>query len=1233
MKSISQALKISSTICILFVSVISAAHSQNLPPACVSVSPISGKSDIGQEVVFTATYQDPNGYQNIEYAELFIGGPSGAVVYLRCAETYNLLYMRSDDLTRWTGYKRPGSNSIMENRYAVVDCSKCKFTGSGTTLTVTWAVTFKETMRGETLTVSMLARDDTGLFSNWVTKGTWAAGNNSPPSVGDITPISNGSFSGQEVIFTTTFSDPDGYEKIEYVEFLVRTSNKAAYFRFSKRYNLLYIRSDDGAHWTGYKHPGTGYTIENSCARLNCARTSLTGSGKDLTVKWAITFKDPFVGARPEVLLFAKDNSGEYSGWTRKGTWTIGANQPPVAGTITPINGSSAPDEEIIFTSTFSDPNRYWNIDYVELYISGASGKTVHLRYSQNYDMIYIRSDDGSRWTGYQRPGAPAFIENSYAKLNCSKTTVTGSGNTMTVKWALTFKDTFMEGAHNVVLAARDYYGAGSGWVSKGNWRVGNMPMAPSVVNCNGYRLMVRKRQADGSLGAPQAYLMKGVAWSPSGIGTPGPEVNEENMRLQHGVWCDTDLPLIQGMNANTIRTFMDFGLSDNYSEKNWQYILDQCYKKGIMVVLTVDRNIGDLTRVQQVVNKYKNHPAILMWLISNEWNINNMYGNVTDLNAAAARVQQAAQLIKTLDTNHPVASCLGEPNVPTFADIENIVINTCSAVDVWSFNLYRGRTLGGIFSQWDSLSSRAEKDKPMFISEFGSDAYDVNTNLEDQTGQRTYEYFQWRNIRDNLSSSDPAKTCIGGCVFEFNDEWWKVKGASATIHDTAGWYTMSCPDGHASEEWWGLVDINRKPRQSYQLFKEFFGGIEPEAPAAADGSFNVVRFSTQPDYIMTNIQTYPVMDVFEGAVEIKVNGEIVDIDAYKGFKKDIALIQGANQINVEVKYADNCTAAYQNTVVYNPSYSTAGEKLLYYQSIVIDLDTGAVIGTLPIFVVSITNDAQFIVGADKKVYFTSNHLYTGKQLNFTNDINADQNNYPLFSRTDRIIYFRNEALNFDSNSVISSNLYYSIGSRNGMTSYDNYLWYGDYSSNSFKKLDPNTHSVVLEIPNLNLIGYYLAISGNGRLAFQSNYGWASGHFYFNDMTAEGAETTISGLSDYTGNIIPSYDDAKVFLGSFGNSYYGKGGVYVINQNTKQVDSFYQQYGAQQIGLSPDNIFATSACKDHFGDGYLIQGNPYHRGIEVLKLQGLELKYEKSYFLALDSDYNPPGKILYKKNR
>lgn len=148
---------------------------------------------------------------------------------------------------------------------------------------------------------------------------------NRAPEVGTISPSSGTSKPGQLVTFTTTYSDPDGWKNIKYVHLLFNTTvngSNCFYGYYNQNTNKLYLRNDDNTAWLGGYAPGTSKTIYNSYAVLDCAKTTVSGNGKTLTVKWAIIFKGAFAGTKNSY-LYVRDDSNLYSGWKKKGTWQI----------------------------------------------------------------------------------------------------------------------------------------------------------------------------------------------------------------------------------------------------------------------------------------------------------------------------------------------------------------------------------------------------------------------------------------------------------------------------------------------------------------------------------------------------------------------------------------------------------------------------------------------------------------------------------------------------------------------------------------------------------------------------------------------------------------------------------------------------------------------------------------------------------------------------------------------
>ncbi len=159
-----------------------------------------------------------------------------------------------------------------------------------------------------------------------LTPTAWAA----PPAVGTITPSSGASAPDQVVTFTTTYTDPNGWQNLREVRLLINTGVSGAtavYVRYLRSTNKLYLRNDADSAWLGGVAPGTAVVLENSQGHLDVAGTTVSGSGTTLTVTWRVSFKPVFAGRTYNNYLWAKDNNSN-TGFIQRGTWTVDSTAP-----------------------------------------------------------------------------------------------------------------------------------------------------------------------------------------------------------------------------------------------------------------------------------------------------------------------------------------------------------------------------------------------------------------------------------------------------------------------------------------------------------------------------------------------------------------------------------------------------------------------------------------------------------------------------------------------------------------------------------------------------------------------------------------------------------------------------------------------------------------------------------------------------------------------------------------
>lgn len=289
---------------------------------------------------------------------------------------------------------------------------------------------------------------------------------------------------------------------------------------------------------------------------------------------------------------------------------------------------------------------------------------------------------------------------------------------------------------------------------------------------------------------------LRGVNWNPVPKGGTHPQ------DLAYAEFAAEDIALMQAAGINAVRTYEP--LTD-------PAVLDALAAAGIFVLNTVypyGGNAVDL--VDAPVNASKDHPAILMWVIGNEWNYNGLYVDL-DLNSSIQRINDVAERIRSLDTEHPIATIYGE--LPDAS-----VLGQLAIIDIWGLNVYSGRTFGDRFAEWASRS-----DKPMFFGEYGADAWNATTNEYDPMSQAMATEDLTNEILDN--SILTGGVCSGGTIFEFADEWWKDGSGSPDTQDIGGIAPGGgpYPDSTFNEEYWGIVTIDREPRPAYDVLKALY--------------------------------------------------------------------------------------------------------------------------------------------------------------------------------------------------------------------------------------------------------------------------------------------------------------------------------------------------------------------------------------------------------------------------
>ncbi|MCX5697622.1 MAG: hypothetical protein NTU54_06635 [Candidatus Omnitrophica bacterium] len=435
---------------------------------------------------------------------------------------------------------------------------------------------------------------------------------------------------------------------------------------------------------------------------------------------------------------------------------------------------------------------------------------------------------------------------------------------------------------------------------------------APTEVRLQGNQLITKK-----SGGKATPYIIKGITWQPAtrapatGLNPSYPlqtikygyfdsaPVSAEYpifsywLKGEFSKYYKKDIALMRQANINTVRVYTDLGTDPQV----YNAILDEFNRNGIMVIVTFSKLDILNGSYMKIVSLYRTHPAILMWCLGNEWNIeyfntgvdNSPYGlypfmsvpvplQTKDVANLAGAIDSAAKAIKNADPFHPVSSALGYRPViagelktqcypfgrggcsigsdpteirPAITDLKKYVV-LCPNIDIWGLSVYRGNTFGDLFTQWPNISS-----KPFYVSDFGVDSYHITSIVyvgPDPTsvvGNKD-EFKQWdallrlgNELQRQLS---PKGRCLGGFVREFNDEIWKVgnncyglagfrrapydnNSHNYDSYDTGGYQFGLSADTDSinspNEEYYGIVDANRTPKQAYYGLQRIYASFD----------------------------------------------------------------------------------------------------------------------------------------------------------------------------------------------------------------------------------------------------------------------------------------------------------------------------------------------------------------------------------------------------------------------
>jgi hypothetical protein len=351
-----------------------------------------------------------------------------------------------------------------------------------------------------------------------------------------------------------------------------------------------------------------------------------------------------------------------------------------------------------------------------------------------------------------------------------------------------------------------------------------------------------------------KAFLVKGVAYSPTPIGTTvgdAPLLDDPLRNANKPIWS-RDLPKLVAMGVNAIHVYNVVPPGFDQQTGPITQFLVAAWGNGktpvyvLMSVFFDSNDLLDAAKVKVLAQKYyaldkayAKYPAVMGVTISNE-----ISGDVPPLNITKPEWWKNFNVVA--NSARKGFADGGAPNkLVTTSEIDHDLLPVQlgekykAAIDVWGVNVYRGRGFTSLFAQ-----IRADTKKPVMLTEYGSSAARhtklTNTyswvNTPTGTGvcnpttpagvQQTNDVIQLpatgnpnmaglvdlaSNTTKTLYTGYKAdKVVSGGFYFEWNDEWWKGNAATPAVHSGNIGFRDYYPTCNEDQGWFGLNAVSK---------------------------------------------------------------------------------------------------------------------------------------------------------------------------------------------------------------------------------------------------------------------------------------------------------------------------------------------------------------------------------------------------------------------------------------
>jgi hypothetical protein len=298
--------------------------------------------------------------------------------------------------------------------------------------------------------------------------------------VDSVAPNQASVLTSSPTTLTASYQDWRGWEHLRHAELRITAGGGAPECRV--RYN--HDRDTFQLFDSSWSDVG-GVPASTTYCELDPSQSAYVGSGNELEVSFHLAFTEAFAGRHGLRLKAQNDVLATTDASIAKKGYIIvrGPPQAPMAVSVSPADATVDVGTRTIFIASYSDPNGWKNLRYGELKISsGPDWPFCRLRYDQNANRFWLRyqsSPNQGVWIDAGVPGHGVVTSREGCTFDPEASSVSNDGDTMTVRFALTFPSE-LAGRHGLRLKAKDDSGTATPTQKMGFVVVEDVALEPS---------------------------------------------------------------------------------------------------------------------------------------------------------------------------------------------------------------------------------------------------------------------------------------------------------------------------------------------------------------------------------------------------------------------------------------------------------------------------------------------------------------------------------------------------------------------------------------------------------------------------------------------------------------------------------------------------------------------------------------------------------------------------------